>query len=216
MLLMVLSALVYFGGAFGPAVSVASANQRRAAVDEDNNRAWGKKIRLPVTIHIATRRGDEVVSRTRIRKALREANATLAPYGIEVWVKRVKVMPRGYSRVTGTPSRVRLARRTEKDGSIHVFFVDRVQLERNHRVSGMHWRYHGLRKNLRKREYIVVAHDAPSTTFTHEIGHAFGLGHHRSTDNLMCSCRREAHPRFTRTQGLRLRGGARRLLQRAG
>jgi hypothetical protein len=113
-----------------------------------------------------------------------------------------------------------LAHRATRDGSVHVFFVERVRLtsarKGDRRVSGMHWRYHGLDRDIRSREYLAVAYNAPTTTLVHEIGHAFGLTHDRKTDNLMCSCRRGLDPTFTEKQGRRLRTGARRYLERNG
>ena len=121
--------------------------------------------------------------------------------------------------VETSEQRFELARAAARDGSIHVFYVDRLELTNpakgDRRVSGMHWRYNGVSAKIRRREYVAVAHNAPSTTLVHEVGHAFGLRHEDDFDNLMCSCRRGRRPSFTEQQGKRLRSGARRFIQRA-
>lgn len=178
----------------------------------------GETIRVPLTIHVATRDGRSVVSERHIRASVRRANRELAAFGVHVWVREIVPM-RGGSRIETPTHRFALARRAQRDGSVHVFFVDRVQLTNprkgDRRVSGMHWRYHGLEQGIRAREYLAVAHNAPTTTLVHEVGHAFGLAHTRDNDNLMCSCRRGIRPAFTPRQGRKLRSGARRFLRRA-
>ncbi len=138
---------------------------------------------------------------------------------MHLWIRAIEPMAGG-ERVETSDERFSLAERAARDGSVHVFYVDSVALTNprkgDRRVSGMHWRYHGLDPQVRSREYVAVAHNAPNTTLVHEVGHAFGLAHqNEDTGNLMCSCRRDSKPRFTARQGKRLRGGARRFLQRA-
>jgi hypothetical protein len=176
-------------------------------------------IRVPLTIHVATQGGRSVVSESRILASVRRANRELAAFDIYLVVEEIIPMVGG-ARIETPDDRFGLAHRAERDGSVHVFFVDRVRLtsarKGDRRVSGMHWRYHGLDRDIRSREYLAVAHNAPTTTLVHEIGHAFGLAHDRQTDNLMCSCRRGVDPSFTDKQGRRLRSGARRYLDRNG
>lgn len=175
------------------------------------------RVFVPVTIHVATQSGRSVVSEQHIRESVRRANAELAAFDVELVIARIVPM-RGGSQLETQDQRFNLGRRADPDGSIHVFFVDRVKLDNprkgDRRVSGMHWRYHGLDRDIRGREYVAVAHNAPTTTFVHEVGHAFGLTHDKSTDNLMCSCRRGLSPAFTDHQGRRLRHGAKRFLRR--
>jgi hypothetical protein len=175
-------------------------------------------IRVPITIHVATEMGYPVVSEEHVLESLRLANRELARFGIHLWVRSVEQM-QGGSRLESVTERFHLAGKAERDGSVHVFFVERVELTNprkgDRRVSGMHWRYHGLTPTIRAREYVAVAHNAPTTTLVHEVGHAFGLNHESETDNLMCSCRRDHEPTFTRKQGRQLRSGARRFLQRS-
>ena len=175
-------------------------------------------IRIPLTIHVATEDERSVVSERKILASVRHANRELAPFDIYLIVEEIVPM-RGGTRIETPDQRFALARRAPKDGSVHVFFVDRVELtsarKGDHRVSGMHWRYHGLSSGFHGREYLAVAHNAPTTTLVHEVGHAFGLAHDLDRDNLMCSCRRNIDPEFTRQQGRRLRRGARRYLGRA-
>ena len=48
----------------------------------------------------------------------------------------------------------------------------------------------------------------------HELGHLFGLRHTKSRDNIMCSCRSGPMVRFTTSQCLTMRTGARRFAAR--
>jgi hypothetical protein len=179
--------------------------------------ARDRSIRVPVTIHVAMHDGVSVVSEGRILDAVRRANRELAAYDVVLVVEAIDPMP-GITRIDTPDDRFALAERAKPDGSVHVFYVDRLELPSlrrgDRRVSGMHWRYHGLDPGVRTREYLAVAHNAPSTTLVHEVGHAFGLAHDRNIDNLMCSCRRGNDPGFTPQQGRRLRNGARRFLVR--
>lgn len=180
--------------------------------------ARDRLIQVPVTIHVATHEGRSVISERRILASVRRANRELAAFDVHLVVAQIQPMVGG-TRIETREQRFALARRAPRDGTVHVFFVDRVRLtskrKGDRRVSGMHWRYRGLNRNIRAREYVAVARNAPTTTLVHEFGHAFGLSHDTSDDNLMCSCRRGAEPQFTRRQGRRLRNGARRHEKRA-
>ncbi len=171
------------------------------------------RILVPLTIHLATE--DEPQRRTlyRLKRAVERANRALARHGIEVVVHRVLRMPDGYSSITRRRDRRKLAQYAALDGTVHVFFVDHLELgsltRGDREVRGMHWRYRGLRRKLRHREYISINSDAPSTTLAHEVGHLFGLDHDRGHRNLMCSCRRGRIQRFTHRQGARMRLEAR-------
>ena len=111
-----------------------------------------------------------------------------------------------------------LASFAPRDGTIHVFVIDALDTERRRlfrrRIRGLHWRYRGLNRQLRNREYVVVTRGAPTTTFAHELGHLFGLRHSGRADNIMCSCREGTEVGFTWTQGSAMRSGARAYVQR--
>ncbi len=181
-----------------------------------------KTLEVPLTIHVSSEAGVEVVDEDRILTAVARANLELAEFGIVLSIRAIEPMPISGSEdaeIETTEERFELARKAARDGSIHIFYVDRLELtnpnKSDRRVSGMHWRYHGLNAAIRRREYVAVAHNAPATTLVHEVGHAFGLRHEDDFDNLMCSCRRGRRPTFTDQQGKRLRNGARRFLNRA-
>ena len=159
-----------------------------------------------------------MVSESKVLASVRQANRELSAFNIVLIVDKIVPM-RGVSQIETPDERFALARKAPRDGTVHVFFVDRVRLtsarKGDRRVSGMHWRYHGLSSSIHGREYLAVAHNAPTTTLAHEVGHAFGLTHAKQEDNLMCSCRRDVNPEFTPRQGRKLRSGARRYLARS-
>jgi hypothetical protein len=198
-----------------PAADASVRKPHRTTVEQPTE----ERVMVPLTVHVATREGLPVVSRRHVLESVARANRELREFGIEVHVRTVELMPDGYDDVLRIRHRLRLAERSPRDGTVHVFFVDRVELSNaqhgDRRVSGMHWRYRGIRRGLRSREFLAVAHNAPMTTFVHEIGHLFGLKHRHQTDNVMCSCEREPTPGFTTGQGRQLRVGARRFLSRA-
>jgi hypothetical protein len=150
---------------------------------------------------------------------IERTNLALAPHGLEVRVRAIRVLPPGHGRITHRRHRKQLAVFSPRDGSIHVFAVRELELfsarRADRRVRGMYWRYRGWNHELMRREYVVVNQDAPDTTLVHEIGHLLGLPHHRSTQNLMCGCRNGPQPRFTVMQGEIMRRNARRFLLRS-
>jgi hypothetical protein len=173
-------------------------------------------MRLPVTVHLATEAGHTVTTRDDVAAWVTRANDELAAFGIEVDVVAVRRMPAGFSSVMSWQTRRQLAALAPRDGTIHVFAIEDLDDgHRMRRIRGLHWRYRGLARGLRGREYVVVTREAPSTTLAHELGHLFGLRHTNRVDNIMCSCRRGSNVSFTMTQGSTMREGARRYIARA-
>jgi hypothetical protein len=170
-------------------------------------------LRMPVTLHLATDAGSPVATRARVLAWVERANRALARYGIEVVVREVRHMPAGFESVARWQERRRIAAYAPNDGTVHVFVIEDLDGGRRHRrVRGLHWRYRGLRADLRAREYVVVTSSAPGTTLAHELGHLLGLRHTVRGDNIMCSCRRGDDVGFDDAQGIAMREVARRRL----
>ncbi|MBA3548860.1 MAG: hypothetical protein H0T76_20445 [Nannocystis sp.] len=179
----------------------------------------GAMLRIPLTLHMATVSERPAFDMLRLERAVRRANVSLRSYGIEVYVARVVMMPDGFSEIRHRRDRRRLANFAPHDGTVHLFLVQSVELgnvlRADRGVRGLHWRYRGLMRKLRSREYLLLGADAPSTTLVHELGHLFGLEHDLGQQNLMCSCREGPRQIFTPSQGEKIRRGAMMYLARA-
>lgn len=172
-------------------------------------------VRIPITVHVPADAG--FGDRRHVARSVARANSELEPYGVRLVVVKIEALPKSLKNVTTLRSRRKLARISDLDGTMHVFFTDRLEMWRgrsgDRRVSGMHWRYRGPLRALRDREFMVVSHDAPETTLLHEFGHAFGLNHQqRDPDNVMCSCQRRSDAALTPTQGRHMREAAEKFL----
>lgn len=171
---------------------------------------------IGITVHTPSDDGMPLATQRQVAQWIARANQALRPHGLAVELHRTVTLS-GFSEVTRRRDRRRLAAMAEHDGTIHVFVaetLDSQMLTVRRRVRGLHWRYHGLSRELRQREYVMVTLSAPKTTFAHEVGHLLGLRHSTEEDNIMCSCRRGNDTRFTTQQGALMLAGAGQFLSR--
>jgi len=172
---------------------------------------------IGLTVHLATDEdGLPITTRRQVAQWVARANRALEPHGIAVEVQATTTIS-GYTAVTRRRERRQLATMAAHDGTIHVFVAETLDPPTSlmrRRVRGLHWRYHGLNRDLRQREFVMVTLGAPKTTFAHEIGHLLGLRHSTEENNIMCSCRRGSDTRFTADQGSMMRQGLGRFSSR--
>lgn len=171
---------------------------------------------IGVTVHVPVEDGMPLATQRQVAQWVERANMALRPHGLALELRRT-VGFSGFSAATRARERRHLASLSEHDGTIHVFVTDNLDsrvLASRRRVRGLHWRYYGLGRELRQREFVMVTTSAPKTTFAHEIGHLLGLRHSAAVDNIMCSCRRGNDTAFTTEQGAIMVLGAERFMSR--
>lgn len=173
-------------------------------------------VTIGITVHVPEEDGMPLATQRQVAGWIERANMALRPHGVVLELRRT-VSLTGFTAVTRPRERRRLASLAEHDGTIHVFVTESLDpraASSRRRVRGLHWRYYGLNRELRQREYVMVTLSAPKTTFAHEVGHLLGLRHSNAEDNIMCSCRRGNDTGFTIEQGAVMLLGAGRFMSR--
>lgn len=161
---------------------------------------------IPLSVHYLT---DAKDIRQKFSESLEKSNETLMPHGIAlvVWSEdRIYRLPH---EIKTKQDRQLLGSRVQRDGTLHVFLADTVSLEPGDGLNGVH-----TQAGSGHRDFIILAKSARKTTLAHEVGHALGLDHETTDDNVMSTSRVEAKARFTVEQGEQMRKKARRYVQR--
>ena len=130
-----------------------------------------------------------------LKRQLAHANTHFAKIGVNFVADTAKRLPPIERHLKTRDDRNRLVRRVKRDGTIHLFIVDRLDnVDAPGEIRGVHWRF---RKNQRRRG-IILARKASTWVLTHELGHFFGLPHSKYDISLM-NKRRRATPVSKRT-----------------
>jgi hypothetical protein len=158
-----------------------------AALVAGTGRAWAAPIpSLPIGLFVAG--GDDpVVTQEWLALELSEANRLLAPQELSTVVAWRRPLAAEHAALENAGDRDALAKHLVA-GAINVFVVGSLRdVDDPKRMRmGVRWR---LRKNLQK-DYVILSAAAHKTTLCHELGHALGLPHSFTLDNVM-SYRRE-------------------------
>jgi len=160
-----------------------------------------------VVVHVAA--ADPSDTDARLARLLDTANRLFAEAGIAFAVAERRELPGSFATLEQSRERRRL-RRHLVPRAINVFLVDEI-LDPNPsaatrkaarwqgrkpsgRLSGAHIEAPGKRPGT----YIVLARSRRATSLAHELGHFFGVGHHKDPTNVMSYGAKRDH--FTERQ----------------
>lgn len=152
--------------------------------------------RFPVVFHVAVRDGAPVMDGAEIAAWTAGAQAHFAPAGIEL-SPEVRALPEGWARLSSFRDRHRL-KRFLVPRRINVFLVGeildpvtsvstlraaaRAGFTPGGELAGAHVEAHGRTPGT----YVILsARHGSARSLAHELGHFFGVAHHRDPDNLM-------------------------------
>jgi hypothetical protein len=178
---------------------------------------------VPAVVHVATQSGVPALENGVLQQWWGVVNSHFAQAGIG-FAPEVRMLPEGFAALTRVRDR-RALKRFLVPHRVNVFLVgtmlDPVASESTKRAAG----WQGLTLNGRLAgahieaegklpgTYIVVsAQDGSAIALTHELGHFFGLSHHRDGTNIMSYGAKREH--FDDAQLETMRRTLRALLRR--
>ncbi len=166
---------------------------------------------LPLTVAVARVDGAPVVDRVWIDDRVEQANAILAPTGVQVALAEVRAMPEGPAALEDRKDRDALGAHL-RPRRVNIFVVASLRdVDEPERLrQGVHWRP----RRARQRHLVIVAAYSGRDTLAHELGHFLGNPRHSHTPgNLMSYGRGPGLPTLDAAQVRTIRATARRMLR---
>jgi hypothetical protein len=176
--------------------------------------------RISVVVHVATRSGARVMDDAQVLRWFGVADEHFAPAGIAL-APELRSLPEGVADLERVRDR-RALKRFLVPNRINVFLVGKMldpvasaatkraaAWQGCGRLAGAHIEADGHEP---KTYVIVSAEHGSALALTHELGHFFGVAHHRDPTNLMSYGRQRA--RFDERQLETFRRNAKSLLRR--
>lgn len=165
---------------------------------------------LPLSIAVADQDGTPVRDDAWIDAQIAEAERLFSACGVHLKRASTKKLDAKFARLETRADRDALSAQTEK-GAINVMIVSSLRDVDDPALfrMGVHWR---PQKDLRKH-YVIIAATALPSTLAHELGHFFGNGHSKVTNNVMSYDRTGATVFFDPAQYARITAFARLYLR---
>lgn len=148
-------------------------------------------VAVPLHLVVGTNRRGPVVTPEVLGQWVGQAAEDFAAAGFSFEVASVRYVEAGSIDARTRRGRRGLAELGEGDG-VHIAIAGPLRRPRKRPSTRGSW--------LPRQRVIVLSTEANRTTLSHELGHAFGLGHERAMKNLMCSCDRDPQARFSAMQ----------------
>jgi len=153
-----------------------------------------KSLIFKVIFHIPSKNTDHI--QNRIKTLIDKANEKFGEVNVAFHVEEIKSIPESNAVLDNIRERRSLKKRMVSK-VINVFLVDQILdpnpskatakaaawqgFKPSGRLSGAHIKI----KNKTPNTYIILSKSSRITSLTHELGHFFGLPHHKDPNNIM-------------------------------
>ncbi len=174
-----------------------------------------------LTIHVATTKPEDASK--RIGQKIETANDHYSQVGMAFDGEDTRELPESFAVIENIPERHKLKKYLVKK-TINVFVVDEILDPHPSKATKKAAKWQGRKpsgrltgahievKNRIPDTYIIISRRSPKVTLTHELGHFFGLPHHRDPANIMSYGRDRAE--FDRRQLKVIKSQAKKIVRK--